>query len=108
MPSPSLTKSERGVGLALLQLVADDVADGVDPLGGEAEAAVEVLNPVFNPGEADVLPRAGRSLGSATDAGEVLVDAALALVLAVDQSVAALAAVDGALEVVRVLAILLP
>ena len=107
VPSPSLTKSERGVGLALLQLVADNAADGVDPVGGEVKALVEVLNPVLDAGKADVLPRAGCRFGSAADAEKVLVDAALALVLAVDQSVAALAAVNGALEVLGVLAVLL-
>ncbi|MDN3240901.1 hypothetical protein QWI33_24455 [Glycomyces tritici] len=91
------------------ELLHDACADHLGPVGWQPQRAVEVLDGGLDFVQSYVFAGAGLALGQVRQADVVHVDATgLAGVLGVDEACAALTAEDRALEVVRVLALLLP
>src|SRR5579884_4515725 len=82
--------------------------DDVSSLRTQLIRLIEPLDSGFDLLQSDRLTGAGTPSGSTGQAGEVLVLAAVAAVAGVDQPGAALPAEDGTLQVVGVLAVLLP
>ncbi|PNW09422.1 hypothetical protein C1632_10275 [Microbacterium testaceum] len=106
--SSRFTEREAGVGLTVRELLTNDAANVVDAFRREVKTQVEVLDSLLNGFDAEVLPCARRGIGSPAETGKVVViGAELPFIPGENQAVAAVAAVDRALEVVRVPTILL-
>jgi hypothetical protein len=90
---------------ALVEVVGDRLADFLAFGVGDGDASVVVLDGGFD--EVDGLVALGAFPVLVVGADEVLVDAAVAFVLGVDEAAAAGAAADRALEVVQVRAVAL-